>query len=212
MADMNFEDGPSYEDVRRYFRAERAGALQFGEHVRELQFVTDNETGVIVAPVMVAVFDFPDATLFVPEEAEDAIQVLVTPEHIEDENIAAIDRWRIHHGEPIDVRWAKLYIDSVKYGPVVFDGDAFMTHNEMAPAEPAICRELNADREGLKRLCEKFGRTEVAEPLCVGLDADGLHVRARFGLVRIPFDHTASDPDEAKRLVESMRQKIGAAE
>jgi len=198
------EAGPSLDDALRFFRAERAGELRFDENMRSLKFVTDNETGHIVAPVMVAMLQTADCTLFVPEEDPDALQLLVTPEEIDGETHPSADRWRIYHGEPDDVRWAEFFIDSARLGPMVFDGDALMIANPLAPAEPAACKRMNADKQALGRICRTCAGVEVAEPVCVGVDPDGLHVRARFGVVRVDFDDRVEAPAELEAALDAL--------
>jgi hypothetical protein len=194
---------PSAEEALRFLRAERAGDLQFQGHVRRLKFVTDNRTGHIVASLMVAAMEAGEVVLHVPEEGEDALQLLCTPEPL-DENDEGVDRWRIHHGEPEDVRWARLHIETARWGPVVYDGEAFMVGNPLAGDEPGVCRRLNEDPERLRRLVEAAGHPEVAKPLCVGVDPDGLHIRARFGVNRVEFPRRAGSGEDVERMVEEM--------
>ncbi len=193
------------------FRAERTGELAFDEHVRPIRFVTDNETGHIVAPVMVAVLQCFEAVLHVPEESDDALQLLLTPEAMDGESHAAADRWRIHHGEPQESRWARFHIESARHGPYVFDGAVFMGPNPVAGVEAALCRRLNEDPDLLGKVCERAAHFSIASPVCVGLDPDGVHVRARFGVVRVEFPHRAHGAHDAERLVEELLKDAGGS-
>lgn len=203
-SDPTPEERAALEHAQRVFRAERAGVLAFSEHAVPLKFVTDPQTGHIVAPVMVALLEELEAVLFVPEESDEAVQLLLTPEPLDGENHPMADRWRIHHGEPVDIRWARFHIEGARHGAMVFDGDAFMVANPLADAEPALCRRLNADKDALGALCQRVLGAAIEEPVCVGVDQDGLHVRARFGVVRVPFEHAAQSADAAERMIESM--------
>ncbi len=205
------EAGPSLDDALRFFRAERAGELRFDEHVRPLKFVTDNETGRIVAPVMVAMLETPDCALLIPEEDPDALQLLLSPEEIDGETHPTADRWRIYHGEPEDVRWAEFFIDSARLGPMVFDGDALMIANPLASAEPAACKRMNADKDALRRICKERAHVDVAAPVCVGVDPDGLHVRARFGVVRVDFDERVEAAGELEAALDRLLGGSGGA-
>ncbi|TVQ31962.1 MAG: DUF2470 domain-containing protein [Phycisphaeraceae bacterium] len=199
-----FEDGPPIEDVVRFFRAERAGELAFSGHVRPLKFVTDNETGHIIAPVMVAAMDTFEHVLHIPEDTDDALHLLLTPEPINGDTHPGADRWRIYHGEPTDFTWVRLHIDTARYGPWVYDGDALMIPSALAKAEPGLCKLLNGDPEALRRMCESCAGVAVADPVCVGVDPDGAHVRARFGIVRIPFESPAETEADAKSAIDAM--------
>lgn len=205
-------DGPTLEEAMQFFRAERCGELMFDEHVRPLKFITDNESGHIVAPVMVAALEAAHQLLYVPEEGDDAMQMLLTLEKFDGENHPDVDRWRIYHGEPEDVRWARAHIESVRWGPMVFDGDAFMIANPLKEVEPRICKKLNADRELLRRICKNVGHAQVAEPVCVGVDPDGLHIRAHFGVNRVYFEKRAESAEEAEEFVEALVKQAGVRE
>lgn len=206
-----FQDGPPLAHAISFLRAERAGELAFAGHVRPIKFVLDNESGRIVAPMMVAAADDPHPVLFLPEESLDAMQLILSPEPMDGETHAAADRWRIHHGREEDIRWMSCYIDSAKWGPMVYDGDALMLSNPLADYEPAACKKMNQDRSLLTQLCERGAGVAVADPVCVALDPEGLHVRARFGVVRIPFAEPAQDAEHAARLIDELIREAQAA-
>jgi hypothetical protein len=197
------------EDALRLFRSERAGVLSFDEQVRPVRFVTDPSTGHVVAPAPASMLECFEAVLFVPEESDDALQLLLTPEPIDNDNHPAVDRWRIHHGEPGDARWVRFHVESARRREMVFDGDAFMRASPVADAEAGLCKKLNADRDRLARLCKACAGLDVEKPVCVGVDQDGLHVRARFGIVRAPFEHEARTPEEARRAVDALLARCG---
>jgi len=187
------------ETAHRFLMANREGVLCFDDHHIPVKFVTDNSTGRLVMSVPVAVFFSHEHVLFVPEETDDAMQIIVSPEQIDE--CPATDRWMAFHKEPEHVRWAMCWIDSVKHSPWVFDGDALTRANSLAGAEAHLVKELNAGKPALAKMCARATGTDVEEPLCVGIDQDGIHVRARFGVLRIHFPHTANDPDHARRMI-----------
>ena len=93
-----------------------------------MPYVVSPADGRLVAPVMVAMLQAEETVLFVPEVGEGALELLVTlyefDEHGPEGGLT--DRWRIHHGEPSDVRWAHLDLDAAKHDGVVIDGDALL--------------------------------------------------------------------------------------
>ncbi len=189
--------------ARSMLRDGHRGTLQFDEHFVPIKYVIDPESGRLAAPVMVAMLSAAETILFVPEEAEDSLQMLVSLEQI-DENDALADRWRIFHGEPEDVRWAVIWIDMAKLERVVIDGDALMTPNPLQEAEPRLCNLLNDDVDALRKMTEVHGGMEIESPKCVGVDAEGFDVRAKFDAVRVWFDTIAESEDEARELIEQM--------
>lgn len=179
------------------------GTLQFDEHFVPIKYVIDPESGRLAAPVMVAMLTAAETILFVPEEAENALQMLVTLEPI-DEHHALADRWRIHHGEPEDVRWAIIWIDMAKLEGVVIDGEALMVPNPLAEAEPRLCKLLNDNADALRKMTARFGGMEIESPKCVGVHMEGFDVRAKFDIVQVWFDTIAESEDEARGLIEEM--------
>jgi hypothetical protein len=184
------------------YRGHTSGVLSFDDNVMDLKFVTTDD-GHLIAPVMVVCFDAMNTVLFAPEEDDDAIQLLLTLEELGgiDFDSADTDRWRVYHGEPVDVRWAKLWVESAKLGPVVFDGEALATPNRFASVVSTWCRELNADSARLRALCEKTVHVDVEAPTAVGLDPDGIDVRARFGVIRVPFDQSLESTDDIESAI-----------
>lgn len=195
--------------VRSHF----AGELRFDEHLRPLRYVTAPD-GLLIAPVMVAMARSVDTVLFVPECADDALEAQVTIEQFEETaqgNGALTDRWRIYHGEPEDVNWARLCIDAVRFRGHVIDGDAVMQPNPLADDMPRLCRQINTDlRDAVRLLCEHIAETDVASPVVVGIDSMGIDVRRKFDVVRIAFDAPQGTADaamaELRRMIDDARR------
>lgn len=190
------------EHARDTLTTARDGVLHVGDNIVPIKFVTDPANGRLIASVPVATFFAPELIIFVPEETDEALQLLVSAE--EEEESALTDRYLAYHGEPEHVRWAGLVIDSARHGPWVFDGDAMMHPNPVASGEAALCKKLNGDKASLAKLCERYGVTDVAEPLCVGVDESGLHVKARYGIVCVRFPRPAKDAVDAGALIDEM--------
>jgi hypothetical protein len=171
------------------------GDLRFDEHGMRLKFVHDPASGRLLASVPVAVFSAAEHVLFLPEETEDALQLLISPEEVGES--AVTDRWMAYHGDPEHVRWASFWIDGARHGPWVFDGEALAMANALAKEESGLCRVANADRAKLAAACERMAGIAVPDAVCVGVDPRGLHVRARFGVVRVRFSEDGEAVSDA---------------
>ncbi len=178
----------------RTLRAHRQGVLVAGGVASPLRFVTDNATGRVVFPTNPNIFEDEEAVLFTPEESIEALQLLLLPRPTDPDTDEACDRWKAYHGTPEYPRWASCGIESGRLGGDVVDGEALMVPNPLRAAEPALCKRLNTDRARLTRLCRRATGVEIPAPLAVGVDPDGLDVKARFGIVRVPFAAPAPAP------------------
>lgn len=192
---------PTVDDAHAFLRGHSTAEIRFDEHLRPLHYVVAPD-GMLVAPVMVAMLQSMDTVLFVPECSEDAMELSVTLLPLEEQGPEGglCDRWRIFHGDPPDVRWARISIDAARYAGMVIDGEALMRPNPLVAEEPAICREVNTGRlEDLRRAAERVAGVDVPEPRLVGVDPGGLDVRARFGVIRLPLAaaHAGDAPDAA---------------
>ena len=192
--------------ARAFLRANLAGAIGFDGEVLPIKVVAAPD-GALIAPVMVAMLRAFDVVVFLPEESDEAMQLQVTLEEIEDkgEHAALCDRWRIYHGEPEDVRWARISIDAAKFDGRMFDGLALMQPNPLADAEPGICRKVNAEmRALLKRACLRVAEVEIEDPRLVGVDPLGFDVRGRFDIVRLDADPEITDEADAYAALEEL--------
>ncbi|MFK7962231.1 MAG: hypothetical protein AB8G96_17100 [Phycisphaerales bacterium] len=181
--------------------------IRFDEHLRSVQYVIDPEDGALIVPVMVAMLQTMDTVMFVPQCSLDALELGVTLVELDENGPggAACDRWRIHHGEPPDVRWARVLLDAGRYAEHVIDGEALMRPNPLAAAEPALCRQVNGGRlDDLRTACERMTGVHIPEPRLVAVDPRGLDIRARFGVLRVPLPGglVADDPASAEAAIE----------
>ncbi len=182
--------------------ADCTGVLSFSEHSIPIRYVIDNETGRLISSLPVAALLATEHILFVPEETDDALQLMLTPEEIPES--LATDRYLAYHGDPEHIKWAACWIDSAKHGPWVFDGEALMRPNPLAADEPALCKLLNGDDAKLAALAQRHAGLVVPSPVCVGVDPNGMHVRARFGVVRVRFEREVENGAEARELIGKM--------
>ncbi len=182
--------------------ADCSAELRFDDHSLPVRHVVDNETGRLITSLPVAALLAVENVLFVPAETDEALQLMISPEEIPESTVT--DRFLAFHGEPEHVRWAACWIDSARHGPWVFDGDAMMRPNPLAPDEPALCKALNADAATLAALCHRRAGVAVPSPVCVGVDPLGFHIRARFGVIRIPFPDPLADAQALRAMLDRM--------
>ncbi len=200
-------ESDALEHARHVLASSREGVLHFGETQINLKFVADGRTGRLIACVPAAVMLASDHTLFVPEESDEALQLMVTPEEAPESE--ATDRWQAYHVQPEHVRWAELWVESGKHGAWVFDGEALMLPNPLVESEPALCRAVNADKALLAKVCQRHAGVVAPSPTCVGVDPGGLYVRAPFGVVRVWFERPADGGEAARAAYEALARAAG---
>lgn len=191
-------------DALEYLRAHHAGVLVADETAFPLRFVMDR--GRVVFPDPAAVAGAENLTLFVPREDpsdEPELQLMLEAAALDPDSDGAADRWRVYHGDPRVSRWAACRIGGAKFQGAVVDHEPMGEPNPLAAAEPRLLRELNADRSRLAGICRPRG-VEPRDPVAVGLDPGGVDVRARFGILRVPFAAAAGTEDEARAAVRAL--------
>ena len=145
--------------------------------------------GAIVAPVMESMLRSVDVALELPDDGEEGLQIMVTLERLDPEGPMAglCDRWRAYHGEPEDVRWARMVPDAARHMQWFVDGEALLQPNPLANEEAGLLKALNAaPRSFLKALCTS-ARAPSENPVAVGVDPGGLDIRRAHDVVRVPF-------------------------
>lgn len=163
------------------------GVLRFDEIVRPVRYVIAPD-GRLVIPAMVAMLSTLDTALHIPDEDPDGLQLLVELHELDADGPegALTDRWRIYHGEPEDLRWAVLDIDFGRFRGASIDGEAMVVPNALADAEPKLCALINGHHaDALGRLVSDTLQITASQPVLVGVDPDGLDVRADHGVVRL---------------------------
>lgn len=194
------------EDAHAFLRRHSTADLRFDENIRPIKYVILPD-GRLAAPVMVAMLESFDTVLFVPEFADESMEVLATLAAFQERGVdaAAADRWRIYHGDPPDVRWAYFTIDTARFSGMVIDGPALMRPNPLAGDEPSLCRWMNAEHvDGLRALCARHAKFPVDQPLMVGIDPGGVDVRAAFDVVRIAASQPMTTSADARRVLIDM--------
>ncbi len=173
----------------RSLRHHLVGVLRFDEHVRPIRVIVAPD-GRLVAPVMVAMIEAAETVLYLPDEGDDSLQVLVTLDPFDERGPhgALADRWCAYHGEPPDVRWAFMLIDAARYEGHFIDGIALAIENRLVADEPRLCRELNARTDLLQRMSKSAIDVELEKPVLVGVDQHGFDLRGAFDIFRVHLD------------------------
>ena len=200
--DQSRAEAEALDHARYIMWAYCDGMLRFDEQVIALKYVTDPASGRLFAAVPVAVTLAADHVLYVPEESDDALQLLLSCEECADCTTA--DRWQMYHGTPDHVRWAAFWVDGARHGPWVFDGDALAEPNALHHEEPALCKLANHDRVALARACQQHAGVVVPDPVCVGVSPRGFHVRARFGIVSVRFEPEGREAANPRAALERL--------
>lgn len=196
-------DDQAVESAIDFVRGNSRADLRFDGHIESIKYVVAPD-GRLVAPVMVAMLSAADTTLFVPDDRDGAMELMVTLEQFEEggPDGTLADRWRIYHGEPPDVRWANMLIDAARFQGLFIDGEAFSEPNPLSPGEGSLCREINKSHQAaLKKLCTDRGNMSVENPVMVGVDPRGIDVRAAFDIVRVRFPREAGSIGDARSMI-----------
>lgn len=210
MTDAKPENPAAAREALSLLRRYRAGSLVASDAATPIRFVLDPGSGRLLVPVPREVEDADQFVLFLPDESDTALQLLLFPAK-EVPGEAIIDRWRIYHltqpsiesGE-YDPVWRLFVVDTARLKNAVIDGEFLTLPNPLASVEPAICKTLNADKSRLARLCRAEAGFAVESPVCVGIDPEGLHIRTRLGVERVPFEAPLKTPDAARQHVDAM--------
>ena len=172
-----------------------------------VRFTIDSATGRLVFPTEGSIDQAEELVLFVPRESpmdDHELQLLLSTGEASE---AAADRWRAYHGNPKTRTFGAFGIEDVKFDGQVVE-QAITGPNPLAAIEGRLCRSLNAARAGVAAACRRIAGVDVQEPLVVGVDAFGVDVKARFGIVRLEFDEYAADEASATRAI---AQLLGGA-
>ncbi|MCE7974323.1 MAG: hypothetical protein DYG92_08390 [Leptolyngbya sp. PLA1] len=188
-------------DLGRRLWGVTEGVLAFAGLVDPASVFIDRESGMPVLPVPTAVVvSGEEVALLSPEETPDALTVLGVPEELSPERHGACDRHIACFGRPRHPRWALLRVTMIKRLDRVA-GPEILGPDPLARVEGALCRRLNADHTALVRACSSRARVQVEHPMAVGVDRFGVLVRARFGVIRLEFEHEAGTPELAERAL-----------
>jgi hypothetical protein len=202
---------PIVEDAYDYMRAHLVGRIRFGEDRLEMR-VAPAPDGTLVGSVMVAMLRSMDTALELPDDGEDSLELQVTLEEIKESGPLGgfCDRWQIYHGEPPDVRWARMVIDAGRYKGHFIDGLALSRVNPFAAEEVALCRDINAKHADLLAPAAfASGGHKLAEPKLVGVDPWGFDIRGQLGIARVVCRPTIASAQEALPRLKALASQAG---
>lgn len=185
-------------------RADRRAVVLVDGTPYERKTVLDNEQSRFVLPVPPVALDADEVVIWIPEERDDALQVLVSPFEIDGMTEAAADRWRIYHGQEPDAHWAAAEPIGVRLGPMVAGGDEIDLANHLATAEPRLCKTFNAEPAKIGALAHAFDPRAHGVCTLVGVDQLGLDIRSRWDIVRVPFGEPIDDADAAESRIRDL--------
>jgi hypothetical protein len=175
------------------------------------RLVIDPASGRLVSPVSPELLESQDFLLVLPDESEALVQVGVEPEVTDARSDAAVDRHRAYHGMDTSKSWVRWSIISARgvdptLGAVVADGEDLMVPSPLVAIEPKLVRLANTDPSRLRAWCLARSGAAVEAPVAVGVDPDGVDIRARYGIIRVafdvPLDDAASAEDALRRLLD----------
>lgn len=191
-------------DALHFLRRHVSGVIIADEAIYPRRFVLDPASGTPVAALPLGVEEAESIVLHVPDEGDPSLQLLVELRWLETGGTdgAAGDRFLIYHGKGEDSRLASLTVLDAKWTMGVALVEDLIVPNPVAGDEPRLCKRLNADRARLAAIVLEHAGRDVAEPLAVGVDPDGIDIRTRTGLVRVEFIERAT-PAAVRATIEA---------
>lgn len=197
-------DANEHGALRRELRSHHRADLLYGERVFAGRFVLDQVAARLVLPSPPDAAHADEHTVMIPRDDDDAVQVLAIYETLDPRAEPACDRYLAYHGVPHGLSWTAFRMEAIKWRGAVVDGTQLQLRSDLHADEPRLVRELNADRERLAAACRRVRGERIDEPLAVGVDADGVDVRHRFGVLRLGFDAPAANAAEADERIASL--------
>lgn len=193
-----------------------------------LSYIRDPRTGALIAPIERWMLDSGEATLCIPDARPGVLQLHVSMREIDPMRDAVCDRWLAYHLAPRHRAWCELSIVAAKlpfgivesaeergdHVPIVVEAASISLPNTCLKEEGGLLRQVNVDRDRLKRACERAGHREYADARCVGVDQWGIDVRTTFGPSRLDVQARRSPQfvidDRASVVPASGPELIGA--
>lgn len=196
------------DEAYDFLRGHLAGRIRFDGDRVEIR-VAPTPSGDLVAPVMVSMLRSVDVVLELPDDGEDSLELQVTLTQITEDgpDAALCDRWCIYHGEPPDVRWARIAIDAARFRGHFIDGIALTRANTFAAQEPALCKSVNASHVALlEQAAQRVGGHRLEAPRMVGADPWGFDLRCALGIARLPAHPPIASAEEAMERLRTMAE------
>jgi hypothetical protein len=187
-------------DAAAHLRHNRQGVLLADALAVPTPFVLDGVTARVVFPADGTVLRAEELVFFIPRESpsdDHELQLLLSAGEATE---AAADRWRAYHGQPRFNAFGAFAIEDVKFDGQVVE-EAISTPNPLTGIEGTLCKMVNADRACLAAACARITGVQLNEPLAVGVDAFGVDVKSRFGIVRLDFAAPIADRHAAEHAI-----------
>ena len=205
MADNVFPSDPDLLAVLASLRSFTTGTVLCDGVPEPARFVHDPRDGRIVLPLDPRLSSCEAIVVCLPDDSfETSMRVLLHTRRLPEHDLGE-DVYLAYHGEAPSGVVLHGAIDSVKLDDSrVIEGELVMLANPLWSETPSLCKALNASRDRLRDAVNRRTSVEVDSPIAVGVDPFGVDVRARFGVVRVPFDAAVTGPDDARRAIEQM--------
>lgn len=196
---------PSAVDLTGLLHRHTDGVITADDARRRFRYVIDRTAGVLVSPLTHAELDAAQIVLFIPDEGEGAVQLLVEASPIDEGRVT--DRWLAYHRSQDAPLWGAMTVDTARIGRDVVD-EAISLTCPFAAEEPALCKHANTRRDALASLCASRG-VDDRSPVLVGVDVAGVHIRARTRIVRVDFPEPVSTAAAARAALDALLDAPG---
>ena len=177
---------------------------------RHVRYVFDRKRGLLIFPLSPESADAGEGQLLVPDESDPVVAALLSLETLTDLSSDMEIRHEIYHGPSREGAWVAATVEALRYHGEPFDSEEIDLTDTIIGEEPLLCRELNADPEVLRVACASLAGAEVEEPVAVGVDPDGIDIRARFGIVRLEFSRRAETIDLVREQIAALTARSEA--
>ena len=187
--------------------------MSTGADSRMLRFVIAAD-GTLAAPLSFEVACPCEATLVLPDRANDFMQLRVTVEETQAHGpyAAAVERWRNYYGAPDVDKRVRMSINVAQFrGHKIVKSELAMW-NPLAASEVLICEEVNDPgyRDILCAAASAVAGRDVADPRIVGVDPFGFDVRTAGGVVRLGAEFGIADADDVIYVLEELAEPADA--
>lgn len=194
----------------RSLRSYSSGHVVIDETLLAVRYVLDRRRGSVVFQIPLETAEGDEAHLVAPDESDPAIAALLKLETTSTPPGDIELRYEIYHGAAREPRWAIGSVEALRYHGEVFHGDEIELRDQIIEHEPGLCRSLNARPDAIRAACADLAGAKVDRPVVVGVDPDGLDVRARFGIVRIEFDEPAPTLEAVRARLDRLTEESPA--
>lgn len=204
---------PNADILRRATHLMRSAwscTLLYDESPFETQCMIDPRTGEFLVAIVNNALEASDISLACPRDSFDT-RVRISAQLSDEVSEEQYDRYTAYHlpaSTPLLARAAYEYakLDS---GEVITPDQCSLV-NPLVDQFGPLCRTLNADRDRLARLCHSISGVEHDTPLAVGIDLEGIDIRASFGLVRMVLPEPIEHPEDAMGVITSLLESSDA--